>query len=355
MPVLSADMPTGTKPVEARHRFETAPLEALLQREIEEFEGPLEVRQYRGGQSNPTYELSDGAHRWVLRRKPPGALLRSAHAVEREYRVISALHATGFPVPRARLLCEDESVIGTVFFVMEHVEGRVLWDASLPAFTPGERRALYDSVGTTLAWLHRIDYAAVGLGDYGRPGNYFARQVSRWTKQYRASETRAIPDMERLIEWIPSHIPADDSSAIVHGDYALNNLLVHPSEPRLVAVLDWELSTIGHPIADLTYAISQRRMPNNALCGRSDAELRELGIPTEDEVVAAYCARTGRDGIEGLDFYLAFHFFRSAAILQGIAGRVKQGTAAGERAEQVGALVPALAALGVEVAGRLAR
>ncbi len=351
--MLPVDMPTGTKEVEERHRFDPTRLEALLQREIDEFEGGLELRQFRGGQSNPTYELTDGTHRWVLRRKPPGVLLPSAHAVDREFRVISALHGAGFLVPRARLLCEDESVIGTMFFVMDHVEGRVLWDPALADFSREDRAALYDSIIDTLAQLHAIDYEAIGLGDYGRPGNYFARQASRWTKQYRASETGTVPEMEKLIEWLPANIPDDPSSSIVHGDYGLNNLLVHPTEPRLVAVLDWELSTIGHPLGDLTYQLSQRRMETNALFGLDDATLNERGIPTEAEFVTAYCERTGRDGIDNLDFYLAFHLFRSASIMQGIAGRVKQGTAAGERAESVGQLVQPLAARGLELASRI--
>jgi aminoglycoside phosphotransferase (APT) family kinase protein len=351
--VLSVDMPTGTKEVDERYRFDSTRLEELLRREIEEFEGGLQVRQFRGGQSNPTYELSDGSQRWVLRRKPPGVLLPSAHAVDREFRVISALHAAGFLVPRARLFCGDESVIGTMFFVMDHVDGRVLWDPSLAEMARDDRAALYDSIIDTLAGLHSIDYEAIGLADYGRPGNYFARQASRWTRQYRASETGTIPEMETLIDWLPANIPDDAATSLVHGDYGLNNLLVHPTQPRLVAVLDWELSTIGHPLGDLTYLLSQRRMESNALFGLDDATLRERGIPTEAEFVAAYCDRMGRDGVENLDFYLAFHLFRSASIMQGIAGRVKQGTAAGERAESVGELVQPLAAKGLELARRL--
>lgn len=351
--MISNEMPTGTKEVDERHRFETARLEELLRRHVDEFEGGLEVRQFRGGQSNPTYLLTDGTHRWVLRRKPPGVLLPSAHAVDREHRVISALHDAGFLVPRTRLMCEDESVIGTMFFVMDHVEGRILWDHSLADFSAEDRRALYDSLVTTLADLHKIDYQAVGLGDYGKPGNYFARQAGRWTKQYRASETASIPEMDRLIEWLPEHIPDDDSSTVVHGDYSFNNVLVHPTEPRLVAVLDWELSTIGHPLADLTYMLSQRGMQTNALNGVADAELIARGIPTVKEYVARYCEHMGRPPVEDLDFYLAFHYFRSASILQGIAGRVKEGTAAGERAETVGALVQPLAQMGLAMASRI--
>jgi aminoglycoside phosphotransferase (APT) family kinase protein len=341
---------TGVKEVEPEHRFDTTRLEELLAQHIEEFEPPLQVRQFRGGQSNPTYELSDAKHRWVLRRKPPGELLSSAHAVDREFRVISALHGAGFPVPNARFLCEDESVIGTMFFVMDHVEGRILIDATLPGESPEGRRAIYDSMVETLARLHAVDYVAIGLQDYGRPGNYFARQAARWTKQYRAAEDETIPAMERLIQWLPDHLPKDDSSSIVHGDYGLNNMITHPNEPRIVAILDWELSTIGHPLADLTYHLAMRHSPNGQFADLSDADLPALGIPTEDEYVTRYCECSGRDGIPDLDFYLAFHAFRSASIYQGIAQRVKIGTAAGEGASRIGALVRPLAEYGASLA-----
>lgn len=341
---------TGIKEVEPQHRFDTERLEALIALEIAEFEPPLRVRQFRGGQSNPTYELSDASHRWVLRRKPPGVLLPSAHAVDREFRVISALNQAQFTVPRARFLCEDEDVIGTMFFVMNHVEGRVLVDPTLPDMTPEERRAIYHSKVETLARLHAVDYEAIGLGDYGRPGNYFARQAARWTKQYRAAEDETIPAMEHLIAWLPEHLPDDDTSSIAHGDYGLNNMIVHPTEPRVVAILDWELSTIGHPLADLTYHLASRRSPGGAFSELSDGDLRELGIPTEQEYVDDYCACAGREGIPELDFYLAFHAFRSASIYQGIAARVKIGTAAGENASRIGDLVRPLAEHGAALA-----
>ena len=345
-----AHIVTGVKEVEPEHRFDTERLESLLRERIPEFEAPLRVRQFRGGQSNPTYELSDSNHRWVLRRKPPGELLKSAHAVDREFRVISALYGAGFPVPNARFLCEDESVIGTMFFVMDHVEGRILVDSTLPDETPANRRALYGSVVETLARLHAIDYEAIGLGDYGRPGNYFARQTARWTKQYRASEGETIPAMEHLIDWLPEHLPDDDSSSIVHGDYGLNNMITHPTEPRVVAVLDWELSTIGHPLADLTYHLAMRKNPGGQFWGLTDDDLREMGIPTADEYVALYCQHSGREGVPDLDFYLAFHAFRSASIYQGIAGRVKAGTAAGEGAARIGEMVRPLAEYGASLA-----
>jgi len=339
----STHLVTGVKEVEPHHRFETERLEALLRQELDDFEPPLRVRQFRGGQSNPTYELTDATHRWVLRRKPPGVLLPSAHAVDREYRIISALGKTGYPVPQARLLCEDTDVIGTMFFIMDYVEGRILIDGTIPDETPEARRAIYNSMIETLARLHAVDYAAIGLADFGRPGNYFARQVSRWTKQYRAAEDETIPAMEHLMKWLPANLPDDDSSSIVHGDYGLNNMIVHPTEPRVVAILDWELSTIGHPLADLTYHLAMRRTPSGQFAGRSDDELQELGIPTEAEYIARYCECAGRNGIPSLDFYLAFHAFRSASIYQGIAARVKTGTAAGENANRIGDLVRPLA------------
>jgi aminoglycoside phosphotransferase (APT) family kinase protein len=346
-------MPTGTKEVEPRHRLDIERLEGYLRRELEGFRGPLEVRQFRGGQSNPTYQLSDPGGRWVLRRRPPGKLLRSAHAVDREFRVLTGLNQVEFPVPRARFLCEDESVVGTTFYVMDFVEGRVFWDPMLPEMRPEERRGIYDSMNRILAQLHAVDYQAIGLGDYGRPGNYFARQISRWSKQYHASQTEAVPEMDRLIEWLPDHIPEEDSASIVHGDYGLNNMLVHPTEPNVVAILDWELSTIGHPLADLTYHLSHRRYQGSAFVGLSDQELRKAGIPTESEYVEAYCRRTGRDGIPDLDFYLAYNLFRAAAILQGIAGRIRDGTAAGENAPEVAKLVRPLAETAMSFASKL--
>jgi aminoglycoside phosphotransferase (APT) family kinase protein len=324
---------TGTKDVEARHRFDEARLEAFLREGLPGFAGPLRVRQFRGGQSNPTYELGAASGTLVLRRKPPGALVASAHAVDREFRVLRALERVAFPAPRALLYCDDPGVIGTPFYVMERVEGRIFSDLLLPELTAPERAAAHDAVAETLARLHGLDPAALGLADYGKPGNYFARQVHRWTRQYReAAPPEPIAAMERLIEWLPAHLPDDDSTSLVHGDFGLNNLMFHPSEPRIVAVLDWELSTLGHPFGDLTYLLSHRRSPQGRFREKSDAQLRELGIPTESEFIAAYCRRTGRAGIPQLDFYLAFQLFRSAAILQGIAGRVRTGTATGENA-----------------------
>ena len=346
-------LPTGTKPVEARHALDEARLEAFLQREIPEFEGPLALEQFRGGQSNPTYQITSPQGRWVLRRKPPGKLVRGAHAVDREFRVLSALQQVDFPSPRPRVLCDDDEVIGSMFYVMDAVDGRVETDLMLPEYTPEQRAGIYDSMNEILAKLHRVDFEAIGLGDYGRPGNYFERQINTWTKQIRASGFPEVPEVEKLVEWLPRNVPDDASVSIAHGDYGLNNMLVHPSEPRIVAILDWELSTIGHPLADLTYHLAARHNPSGEFRSLSDEALRARGIPSADEYVARYCKRTGRDGIERLEFYLAFHQFRMAAILQGIAGRVARGTAAGEGAEKFGAMVRPLAQSGLEFAAKI--
>ena len=346
---------TGTRDVGEAHRFDEQRLLDYLSSHVESFRGPLSVRQFKGGQSNPTYLLDAGSGRYVLRRKPPGKLLKSAHAVDREFRIISALYATGFPVPRPLVLCKDDEIIGTTFFVMEFVEGRIFWDLDLPGLEPAERAAIYDNVNETIARLHNLDYAAIGLEDYGKPGNYFARQISRWSGQYRASETATVEAMDALIEWLPQNIPEDDSASIVHGDYRLDNMIVHPTEPKVIAVLDWELSTIGHPLADFTYHLMIWRMPEIGIgsVGLADKPLHELGIPDEESYIRRYCERTGRDaGIADRNFYLAFNFFRLAAILQGIAGRVRDGTAASAHAAQaVNAVLP-LANLGWRFANR---
>ena len=346
---------TGTTAVREGLHFNTDRLHDFMVSHVEGFRGALQVQQFRGGQSNPTYLLQAGNSRYVLRRKPPGKLLKSAHAVDREFRVISALYGADFPVPRPYVLCEDEVVIGTSFYIMEFVEGRIFWELDLPGLAPDERAAIYDSANETIATLHSFDYAAMGLDDFGKPGNYFARQISRWSGQYRASETRTIEAMDRLIEWLPAHIPDDDSASIVHGDFRLDNMIVHPDEPRVIAVLDWELSTIGHPLADFTYHLMSWQMPEIGLgsAGLRDRDLAVLGIPPEDEYTRLYCERTGREhGIADRDFYSAFNFFRLAAILQGIAGRVRDGTAASAHAGQAERAVEPLAALGWEFATR---
>ena len=330
---------TGTKAVIASHQFDEARLASWLQTNVEGFAGPLDVRQFKGGQSNPTYQLSTPSARYVMRRKPMGHLLPSAHAVDREFKVISALNTTGFPVPRAYALCTDEGVIGSMFYVMEMVEGRILWDLSLPASTPSERHAIHMAALRTLAELHNTDYCAIGLADFGRPGNYMARQISRWTKQYKASETHHIDAMERLIEWLPSTVPPDDQTSIVHADYRLDNMILHPTESRVVAVLDWELSTLGNPLADFTYVLMQ--WVNGSLAAIPDLAAR--GIPTMDEYIAEYCRLTGRSELPDLNWYFAYNSFRLAGILQGIVGRVRDGTANSPQAAEMAARVPLLA------------
>ena len=317
---------TGLADVRDAHRFDIPALERHLAQHVSEFQGPATVRQFRGGQSNPTYLLDTPGRKYVLRRKPPGTLLPSAHAVEREYRIITALARTEVPVPATYLLCEDPAVIGTPFYLMDYVEGRVVRDAALPGFDPAERAAVYDSLNGVLASLHRVDWQAVGLDGFGKPGNYFARQIHRWTSQYRASETERIESMERLIAWLPSHIPPDDATSVVHGDYRMGNMLIHPSEPRVVAVLDWELSTLGHPLGDLAYNCLAWRLGED-LEGLAGQDVARLGIPSEEAYVARYCARTDRAGIREWEFYIAFAAFRLAAIWQGVIGRALAGTA----------------------------
>ena len=338
------DLNSGTKPVDERHRIDEAKLEAWLKANVEGFQGPLEVRQFKGGQSNPTYQLVTPNKRYVLRRKPPGKLLPSAHAVDREFKVISALGKTGFPVAHAYALCTDEDVLGTMFYVMDNVEGRILWDQTLPDYQPAERTAIYKAKIGTLAALHNTDYEAIGLGDYGRPGNYFSRQIDRWIKQYKASETANIPSMNRLMEWLPATTPGDDRTSIVHGDYRLDNMVLHPTEPKVAAVLDWELSTLGDPLADFTYLLMHWVMPGSERASLSNIEdLKAWGIPTVEEAVQQYCAATNRDGLPNLDWYFAYNMFRLAGICQGIVGRVRDGTAASAHATTMEARVPALA------------
>jgi aminoglycoside phosphotransferase (APT) family kinase protein len=346
---------SGAGDVREGLQFDAGRLEEYMTSHVEGFAGPLEVRQFRGGQSNPTYRLQAGSGRYVLRRKPPGKLLKSAHAVDREFRVISALYGADFPVPRPYVLCKDDAVIGTMFYIMECVEGRIFWDLDLPDSDPAERAAIYDSANATIARLHGFDYESLGLGDFGKPGNYFERQISRWTGQYRASETATIPPMDQLIDWLPGNIPVDESASIVHGDFRLDNVIIHPEEPRIIAVLDWELSTIGHPLADFTYHLMTWQMPEIGIgsAGLLGKDLATLGIPGEDEYEQMYCERTGRaGGIEDRNFYAAFNFFRLAAILQGIAGRVRDGTAASAHAGQAEKAVEPLAARGWQYAGR---
>jgi aminoglycoside phosphotransferase (APT) family kinase protein len=343
---------TGTRPVAEKLRFDEARIEAYLRDHVNGFAGPLTVSQFKGGQSNPTYLLETPTRRYVLRRKPPGKLLPSAHAVDREHRVISALHAQGFPVPEPLLYCSDETVVGTAFFVMGHVAGRIFWEAEMPSSNKPERAAVYDAMNATLARLHGYDPAAIGLGDYGRGENYVARQIERWSKQYRASQTDEIADMERLIEWLPAHVPPAQAPRLVHGDYRLDNLILATDAPNILAVLDWELSTLGDPLADFTYHLMQWHMPpseagTGSLIGH---DLDALGIPRLDDYVAAYVKRTGLDPRPYLPVYFAYNFFRIAAILQGIVGRVRDGTATSAVAAAKAELVRPLAAKAWEFA-----
>ena len=337
---------SGTMPVREQHRFDAGRLESYLATAIPGFQGPLTVEQFKGGQSNPTYRLAAGGQRYVLRRKPPGKLLPSAHAVDREFKAIKALYGTGVPLPKPYLLCEDESIIGTAFYVMEFVEGRVLWDLTLPGMQPAERRAIYDAANAVQAALHLVDYNKVGLAEFGRPGNYFARQISRWTKQYKASETESVEAMDRLIAWLPEHIPPEGRTTVVHGDYRLDNMIFHPSEPRVLAVLDWELCTLGDPIGDFSYTCMSWRLEPSVFNGLAGLDLKALGIPTEAEYVAAYCKRTGRAEIPHWEFYMAYNMFRLAGILQGIMGRHKDGTASSEHAARMGAMARPVAEQG---------
>lgn len=322
---------SGTKDVAGALRIDEARLEAYLTASVKGFAGPLTVKQFKGGQSNPTYLLETPARKYVLRRKPPGKLLPSAHAVDREFRVISALHAQQFPVAEPLAYCADETVAGTPFYVMSFADGRVFWEPQMPGSDPAERAAVYDTMNATIAQLHSFDPAEIRLGDFGRGENYVARQVDRWSKQYRASETDKIDAMERLIEWLPSHIPPAGKPTLVHGDYRIDNLIVDRDAPRIIAVLDWELSTLGDPLADFTYHLMAWHMPpTESAAGTATLaghDIVALGIPSMEDYVADYVARTGLDPRPHLPVYLAYNFFRIAAILQGIIGRVRDGTA----------------------------
>ncbi len=334
--------------VRAAHRLDEAALHAWLSANVAGYAGPLSVRQFTGGASNPTYLLTAGDARYVLRKKPPGQLLASAHQVDREYRVMKALGGVGFPVPTMRALCEDDSVIGTSFYVMDFLEGRIFRDARLPGMAPAERSAIYAELVDVLARLHAIDPATIGLADYGRPGNFFERQIGRWIKQYRGAETDPIPAMEALIERLPALVPADETVTIAHGDYRLENVMFHPTEPRIIAVLDWELSTLGHPLADIAYSCILWHSRSEGWGTLDGIDLAASGIPTEAEHVAAYCRRTGRAGIDHFSFYLAFSIFRLASISQGVFRRNRDGIGTGDAsADNSGTRLLAETALGV--------
>jgi aminoglycoside phosphotransferase (APT) family kinase protein len=346
----------GTKPVSERQKFDVDALDAYLRSHVEGYPGgPLDVAQFKGGQSNPTFKISAGGQHYVLRTKPgPAAkLLPSAHAIEREFRVMDALQKAGFPAARQYALCTDESVIGRAFYVMEFVDGRVLWDQSLPGMTPAERAAIYDELNRVIALLHTVDYGAIGLADYGKPGNYFARQIERWTRQYQASATESIDAMDQLIAWLPHHIPPGDDTAIVHGDFRLDNMIFHPTEPRILAVLDWELSTLGHPAADFSYHCMSWHIAPGQFRGIAGLDLVALGIPTQEAYIAAYAARTGKTiRIEDFNFYLAYNMFRLAGIMQGIMKRYVDGTASSAQALENGKAARPMAELGWQYAQR---
>jgi aminoglycoside phosphotransferase (APT) family kinase protein len=336
---------TGVTATPDRLKFDEAALERYMKANVEGFKGPITVEKFKGGQSNPTYLLTTPARKYVLRRKPPGKLLPSAHAVEREYRVMSALGPLGFPAPKTFANCEDEGVIGTNFFIMDFVDGRIFWDASLPRVPLAERRALFMELVDVMAQLHTIDIAKAGLADFGKPGNYFARQIDRWGKQYVAAKTADIPAMEKLIEWLPKNIPGDDAVSIVHGDFRFDNVIFDKTAPKARAVLDWELSTLGHPLADFTYFLMVWHFPPTIRGGLAGLDLKALGIPSLDEAAARYCEKTGRASLADFDFCLAYNMFRLASIAQGVYARALQGNASSPEGVKMGESVPPLAAM----------
>ena len=350
---MSFEDQKGTSAVREQHRFDEAALAAWMQDHVAGYQGPLIVEQFKGGQSNPTYKLITPGRSYVMRRKPPGQLVKGAHAVDREARVLAALEKADFPVAHVYGLCTDDSVIGTWFFIMEMVEGRIMWDATFPDVDREERPAYFAAMNATIAALHKVDYKAVGLEDYGRPGSYFERQIARWSKQYLADdEAGRNPHMDRLIEWLPTAIPVGEEVSVVHGDFRSDNMIFHHREPRIIAVLDWELSTLGHPLADFAYHAMMYRMPPLIVPGLAGADLEALNIPSEEEYLAAYCRNSGRDSLPGYDFAMAFNFFRFAAIIHGIKGRYLRGTAANAEAKSRADAFPALAELAWDQAVR---
>ena len=338
---------SGTGDIRAGQEIDAGRLDAWMRANVDGYAGPLTIAQFKGGQSNPTYKLTTPRQTYVLRRKPPGVLLPSAHAVDREYKVITALHGQGFPAPRTFGLCTDDAVIGTWFYIMDCVEGRVIWDATFPDVSREERPKYFDAMNATIAQLHMIDVAQAGLSDFGKPGNYFARQIGRWSRQYlEDTDAGRVPAMDRLVEWLPNNIPPGDEVSVVHGDYRCDNMIFHPTEPRVLAVLDWELSTLGHPLADFSYHLMMYRMPQAATAGLAGYDLAALNIPSEADYVADYCARTGRSGgIPDVDFYVAYNLFRLGGIIHGIRGRVIRGTAASAHAKKTAEGVEMLADL----------
>jgi len=349
-----ADANQGTTLVREGFAFDEGALKAWMRENVDGFAGPMRVEQFKGGQSNPTYKLVTADRSYVLRRKPPGHTLKGAHAVDREAKVLTGLAKANFPVARVHGLCTDEDVIGSIFYVMDMVEGRIFWDATVPGISNAERAAIFDAMNETIARLYMVDYEAVGLGDYGRPGNYFARQIARWSRQYHEdADVRRDANMDRLIDWLNANMPGDDdATSVIHGDFRIDNMIFHPTKPRVLAVLDWELSTLGHPGADFAYHAMMYRMPPHIVAGLAGADIAALGIPTEEDYLAAYCARTGRDGMPGYGFYMAFNFFRLAAIFHGIKGRVIRGNASSAQANERVKVLPELMELAWRQAAR---
>ena len=343
----SADENLGTTPVREGYAFDVAALAAWMEANVAGFSGPITVEQFKGGQSNPTYKLLTPGKSYVLRRKPPGQILKGAHAVDREAQVLTGLAKANFPVAHVHGLCLDDGVIGSWFYVMDMVEGRIFWEAHVPGVSSTERAAIFDAMNATMAQLHSVDYQAVGLGEYGRPGNYFARQIGRWSKQYfDDAEAGRDANMDRLIDWLQTNMPEDDdATSIIHGDFRIDNMIFHPTEPRVLAVQDWELSTLGHPLADFAYNAMMYRMPPHIVAGLGGIPIAGTGIPSEDDYVAAYCARRGLPAMPGYQYYMAFNFFRLAAIFHGIKGRVIRGNASSAQARERVAVLPELMAL----------
>lgn len=338
--------PSGVSAIREAHKFDEGAFTDYLKTHVDGFNGPLQIQQFEGGQSNPTFLLITPDQQYVMRKKPPGVLLPSAHAVEREYKIISALQDTDVPVARTFCLCEDDSVIGTPFYVMEKVEGRILRQPEIPGMAPADRTATYNAMADTLAALHKVDVDAVGLSDFGKKGNYYERQIGRWAKQYRLSETEHVEPMENLISWLPNNIPDDNVTTIAHGDYRLENMILHPTKPEVVAILDWELSTLGHPLADLAYNCMAYHYMHPSAGGLVNTDFAATGIPDEASYIARYCKAVGRERIENWDFYIAFCFFRLAGIVQGVYKRGLDGNASSETARQYGQFARMLATLG---------
>ena len=336
---------SGVQDVSKALSFNGKTLTVRMEENIKDFKPPLKVKQFKGGQSNPTYRIETKPYTYVLRRKPPGKLLPSAHAVDREFKIMSALHTFGYPVPKMHTFCDDVNIVGTPFYIMEYVEGRIFWDALMPKVTIEDRYALYEATNKQLAKLHEIDFQSIGLKDFGKSGNFFARQISRWSTQYKSSETSKIDEMNNLILWLPTAIPKQERNSIVHGDFRIDNIIFHPTKPKVLAVLDWELSTLGDPLSDFTYHLMQWKMPSGIRGGFNKLNLKNYGIPEFNEYIDLYCQNTNRGSIPNLEFYFAFNIFRLASIIQGVYSRALQGNASNIKAIEMGEMIQPLAEL----------